>query len=62
VNINDTDDDIVVAVIGLGYVGLPLIVKFGRANFRCVSIDLDTAKVDSVRKNGAFVYARRAVA
>ncbi len=30
-----------VAVIGLGYVGLPLAVEFARAGFRTVGIDLD---------------------
>jgi UDP-N-acetyl-D-galactosamine dehydrogenase len=36
----------VVAVIGLGYVGLPLAVEFGKKH-RTVGFDLDTAKVES---------------
>ena len=39
----------VVAVIGLGYVGLPLAVAFG-AQRRTIGIDLDRAKVDACRR------------
>ncbi len=30
------------AVVGLGYVGLPLLAEFARAGFRTMGIDLDT--------------------
>ena len=36
------------AVVGLGYVGLPLAVAFGR-HYRTIGFDLATAKVDSYR-------------
>jgi len=39
----------VVAVIGLGYVGLPLVVEFGK-HFRTIGFDIATAKVESCRK------------
>ena len=39
----------VVAVVGLGYVGLPLAVEFGR-KFRTIGFDLSTAKVDAYRR------------
>jgi len=41
--------DQVVAVVGLGYVGLPLAVEFGR-KFRTVGFDLSKAKVDAYRR------------
>jgi UDP-N-acetyl-D-galactosamine dehydrogenase len=41
--------DQVVAVVGLGYVGLPLAVEFGR-KFRTVGFDLSEAKVASYRR------------
>lgn len=37
-----------VAVIGLGYVGLPLVVEFGRS-LRTIGFDVSTYKVDSCR-------------
>jgi UDP-N-acetyl-D-glucosamine/UDP-N-acetyl-D-galactosamine dehydrogenase len=39
-----------VAVVGLGYVGLPLAVAFGR-KFRTVGYDLSSEKVDAYRKH-----------
>jgi UDP-N-acetyl-D-galactosamine dehydrogenase len=38
-----------VAVVGLGYVGLPLAVAFGR-RFRTIGFDLAKAKIDAYRK------------
>ncbi|HKO48364.1 MAG TPA: nucleotide sugar dehydrogenase [Polyangiaceae bacterium] len=34
-----------VVVIGIGYVGLPLVVEFARAGFRTTGLDLDSEKV-----------------
>jgi UDP-N-acetyl-D-galactosamine dehydrogenase len=39
----------VVAVIGLGYVGLPLVVEFGK-HFRTIGFDIATSKVESCLK------------
>ena len=36
----------VVGVIGLGYVGLPLVVEFGK-HFRTIGFDISQPKVDS---------------
>ena len=30
-----------ICVVGLGYVGLPLAISFGEANFRVIGIDVD---------------------
>src|SRR5215510_13827609 len=35
-------------VIGLGYVGLPLVLEIAKAGFQVTGIDIDRAKVDSV--------------
>ncbi len=39
---------VTIAVIGLGYVGLPLAVAFGRKN-KTIGFDLDTRKIDHYR-------------
>jgi UDP-N-acetyl-D-galactosamine dehydrogenase len=39
----------VVAVVGMGYVGLPLAVEFGK-KFDTIGFDLSAEKVDSYRK------------
>ena len=42
-------------VIGLGYVGLPLLVEFARTGFKAVGIDVDPAKVESIRRGESYV-------
>lgn len=37
-----------VAIIGLGYVGLPLAVAFAEAGFPVIGIDVDASKVDAI--------------
>jgi UDP-N-acetyl-D-glucosamine dehydrogenase len=44
-----------IAVIGLGYVGLPLAVEFARAGFSLVGIDVDARKVSSLRKGVSYI-------
>lgn len=44
-----------VAVIGLGYVGLPLAVEFAKAGFRVDGIDLDRRKAASVNRGQNYI-------
>jgi UDP-N-acetyl-D-glucosamine dehydrogenase len=44
-----------VGVIGLGYVGLPLAVEFASAGFHVVPVDVDAAKVESVRAGRSYI-------
>ena len=44
-----------VAVIGLGYVGLPLAVNFAQAGYDVVGIDLDTRKVDAINRGESYI-------
>jgi UDP-N-acetyl-D-glucosamine dehydrogenase len=44
-----------IAVIGLGYVGLPLATAFAEAGFTVVGLDLDARKVASVREGVSFI-------
>jgi len=45
----------VVGVIGLGYVGLPLIDAFTQAGFTCVGFDIDPKKVDSLSRGQSYI-------
>lgn len=42
-------------VIGLGYVGLPLIDAFVRAGFRCQGFDVDPRKVDALTAGRSYI-------
>jgi UDP-N-acetyl-D-glucosamine dehydrogenase len=44
-----------VAVIGIGYVGLPLSIEIARAGFDTVGIDVDRKKVDAVLRGRSFI-------
>jgi UDP-N-acetyl-D-glucosamine dehydrogenase len=39
-----------IAVVGLGYAGLPMAVEFARAGFACVGLDVDASKVEQVTR------------
>jgi UDP-N-acetyl-D-glucosamine dehydrogenase len=44
-----------VAVIGLGYVGLPLATTFAEAGFEVTGIDVDPQKVDSANRGESYI-------
>ncbi len=44
-----------VAVIGLGYVGLPLCVEFARGGLDVVGIDVDESKVEAINDGRSYV-------
>ncbi|NVJ92576.1 MAG: nucleotide sugar dehydrogenase [Methylocystaceae bacterium] len=39
-----------IAVIGLGYVGLPVAVSYGRAGYPCIGFDIDTSRIQELAK------------
>ncbi len=44
-----------IAVLGLGYVGLPLAVEFAEGGFAVTGVDLDRAKVETLNGGGSYV-------
>ncbi len=44
-----------VAIVGLGYVGLPLAMQFARANVRVVGLDVDVAKVELINRGQSYI-------
>jgi UDP-N-acetyl-D-glucosamine dehydrogenase len=44
-----------VGVVGLGYVGLPLLVEFAQAGFRVTGIDVQPSKVDAINRGESYV-------
>ncbi|MGB0598542.1 MAG: nucleotide sugar dehydrogenase [Rubripirellula sp.] len=45
----------VVGVLGLGYVGLPLIDAFTNAGFKCFGFDVDSSKVDALQAGRSYI-------
>jgi UDP-N-acetyl-D-glucosamine dehydrogenase len=44
-----------VGIIGLGYVGLPLILQFGKAGFSTVGLDVDPGKIDRLIQGTSYI-------
>ena len=47
--------DYTVGVIGLGYVGLPLILRFGEVGFRVIGFDIDARKIEQLNDGGSYI-------
>jgi UDP-N-acetyl-D-glucosamine dehydrogenase len=47
--------DITVGIVGLGYVGLPLAVEFGKAGIRTIGIDVNQARVDQLNSGENYI-------
>ena len=47
--------DKIVAVVGLGYVGLPLSLQFARSGVNVLGLDIDSAKVEAFWRQGAVI-------
>ena len=44
-----------IGVIGLGYVGLPLVVAFAEAGEPVVAVDVDLSKVDAIATGDSYI-------
>ncbi|MDA8091193.1 MAG: nucleotide sugar dehydrogenase [Nitrospiraceae bacterium] len=49
------DRSAAVGIIGLGYVGLPLAIEFGRAGFPVTGFDVDTNKIDALNQGRSYI-------
>jgi UDP-N-acetyl-D-glucosamine dehydrogenase len=44
-----------IAIVGLGYVGLPLCLQFGRSGVQVLGLDVDPAKVESINAGRSYI-------
>ena len=44
-----------IGIIGLGYVGLPLVIQFAKSGAQVLGIDLDQKKVDALNKGQSYI-------
>jgi UDP-N-acetyl-D-glucosamine dehydrogenase len=49
------DRSAVIGIIGLGYVGLPLTLRYAAVGFRVLGIDIDAAKVDKLNSGASYI-------
>lgn len=44
-----------IAIVGLGYVGLPLALRFAQVGYRVLGIDIDAEKISSLRDGESYI-------
>ena len=44
-----------IAIVGLGYVGLPLAIQFSRSECEVLGLDVDKAKVESINRSESYI-------
>jgi UDP-N-acetyl-D-glucosamine dehydrogenase len=49
------DKSAVVAIVGMGYVGLPLMLRFSEEGYRVIGIDIDQQKVDRLNRGLSYI-------
>ncbi len=47
--------DAVVAIVGMGYVGLPLALRYAEVGYRVLGIDIDSAKVEALNAGRSYI-------
>src|SRR5688572_26492299 len=56
------DKSAVVAIIGMGYVGLPLTLRFGETGFRIIRLDIDAVKIEKLNRGASYIRHIQAAA
>jgi UDP-N-acetyl-D-glucosamine dehydrogenase len=49
------DRSAVIGIVGLGYVGLPLTLRFSEVGYRVIGFDVDTAKVSALNAGKSYI-------
>lgn len=47
--------DAVIAVVGLGYVGLPLVLRYSEVGYKVIGLDVDNAKVERLMRGESYI-------
>ena len=45
----------IIGVVGLGYVGLPLVLQFTEEGYRVIGIDIDAEKVAKLKRGQSYI-------
>lgn len=45
----------IIGIVGLGYVGLPLLLRFAEVGYRVIGIDVDERKIDALNQSKSYI-------
>ena len=49
------DKEAIIGIVGLGYVGLPLLLRYTQVGFKVIGFDIDNFKVDSLNAGKSYI-------
>ena len=49
------DKEAIIGIVGLGYVGLPLLLRYTQVSFKVIGFDIDNFKVDSLNAGKSYI-------
>ena len=49
------DKEAIIGIVGLGYVGLPLLLRYTQVGFKVIGFDIDSFKVDSLNAGKSYI-------
>src|SRR5450759_5580563 len=49
------DRSATIGIVGLGYVGLPLMLRYCEVGYKVIGFDIDQRKVDSLRNGHSYI-------
>lgn len=49
------DNSAVIGIVGLGYVGLPLMIRYSEVGYKVLGFDIDKTKIDKLNKGESYI-------
>ena len=49
------DRNAVIGIVGMGYVGLPLMLRFSEVGYKVLGFDVDAAKVRALNEGNSYI-------
>ena len=50
-----SEKEAVIGIVGLGYVGLPLSIRFASVGYKVIGFDNDIKKIENLNKNKSYI-------
>ena len=50
-----TDKSAIIGIVGLGYVGIPLALRYAEAGYKVVGFDIDPEKVEKISSGKTYI-------
>lgn len=47
--------DAIIAIVGLGYVGLPLCLTYAESGYRVLGLDIDVSKIEAINQGSSYI-------